>query len=64
MATPRLPEMGFLRLPQVLAVYPVSKSSWWDGIKAGKYPRGVKISERCTAWKVQDIKRLIEQVGE
>lgn len=51
---------GFLRLPQVLSVYPVSRSAWWAGIKAGKYPSPVKLGPRTTAWRVDDIRVLIE----
>lgn len=58
-----LPDTGFIRLPVVLKVYPVSKSTWWAGIKAGKYPAGVKLSERVTAWKAEDIRALIEKGG-
>lgn len=50
---------GFLRLPQVLAAYPVSKSSWWNGIKIGRYPKPVKLGPRVTAWRAEDIKALI-----
>ena len=57
-----LPDTGFLRLPQVLAIFPISKSSWWSGIKAGKYPRGVKLSPRTTAWRIEDIKALAASV--
>jgi len=56
-----LPQTGYLRLPDVLKVYPVSKSTWWAGIKNGKYPAGVKLSMRITAWKVEDIRALIQQ---
>lgn len=56
-----LPQTGYIRLPAVLKVYPVSKSTWWAGIKAGKYPAGVKLSERVTAWKVDDIRTLIQK---
>lgn len=59
-----LPDTGFVRLPQVLAVIPVSKSSWWEGVKAGKYPQPVKLGPNTTAWKVSDIRALIEQIGE
>ena len=65
-----LPETGFLRLKQIIgnsngvpaipAVIPVGKSTWWAGVKSGKYPPAIKISERCTAWKVDDIRALIE----
>jgi predicted DNA-binding transcriptional regulator AlpA len=56
---PELPNSGFVRLPTVLSVFPVSRASWWNGIKAGKFPKGVSLGPRTTAWKVQDIKDLI-----
>ena len=56
-------EITFLRLPQVLAIFPVSRSSWWAGVKSGKYPAPVKISERVTAWRLIDIVELCEEVG-
>lgn len=51
---------GFLRLPQVLAIFPVGKSTWWQGIKDGKYPKPVKLSERIVAWRLRDIHQLIQ----
>jgi len=57
---PSLPETGFVRLPQVLQVFPISRSAWWQGVKDGKYPAAVKLSERCTAWRVEDIRALID----
>jgi predicted DNA-binding transcriptional regulator AlpA len=62
-ARDKLPETGYLRLPEVLALFPVSKSTWWAGIKKGRYPVGVKLSERTTAWRVEDIRKLIESPG-
>ncbi len=56
-----LPETGFIRLPAVLKVFPVSKSTWWAGIKDGRFPKGVKLGPRITAWRVQDIRVLIER---
>ncbi len=60
----KLPETGFIRLPEVLRVFPVSKSTWWAGIKNGRFPKGVKLSERVTAWRIEDIKALIALKGE
>lgn len=67
-----LPEVGFLRLSQIIgdtkasppipALIPVSKSSWWKGVKAGRYPQPVKLGPRTTAWKIADIRALIEGV--
>lgn len=57
-----LPATGFVRLPTVLAVIPVSKSTWWAGVREGRFPRPVKITPRCTAWRVEDIYALIERI--
>lgn len=57
----QMPATGYLRLPEVLYFFPVSKSTWWAGVKSGKYPSGVKLSQRITAWKVEDIRSLLEQ---
>lgn len=58
----QLPTTGFIRLPKVLSVIPISKSSWWAGVKTGRFPQPVKLSPRCTAWKVDDIRALIENL--
>jgi prophage regulatory protein len=59
---PAIPNEGYMRLPAVLSVFPVSKSTWWAGISAGRFPKGVKLGPRITAWKVKDIRKLIESV--
>lgn len=56
-----IPATGYLRLPEVLKFYPVSKSTWWNGVKSGKFPQGHKLSERITAWKAEDIRALIAE---
>ena len=68
-----LPETGYLRLPQIVgkpatktasaipAIFPVCKSTWWAGVKAGRYPQPVKLGTRITAWRVTDIRALIGQ---
>lgn len=55
-----IPATGFLRLPQVLALIPVGRSSWWRGCKTGRYPKPVKIGPRTTVWRAEDIRALIE----
>ena len=47
------------RLPTVLAHVPVSRSGWWAGVAAGIYPKPVKLSARCVAWKSEEIRLLI-----
>lgn len=48
-----------LRLPDVLKGFPVSRSSWLQGVKDGRYPKPVKIGARAVAWKSSDIAALI-----
>lgn len=56
-----LPETGFLRLPEVLRYIPIGKTTWWNGIKSGRYPKPVKLGTRITAWRAEDIRALITQ---
>ena len=66
-------ENSFLRLRQIIgdpkakppipALIPVSKSTWWAGCAIGKYPKPIKLSAQCTAWKSADIIALIERLG-
>lgn len=58
---PFLPEIGFVRLPTILKLIPIGKSSWWRGVQEGIYPKPVKINKRTTAWRVEDIRNLINQ---
>jgi predicted DNA-binding transcriptional regulator AlpA len=70
----RLPETGYLRLPQIIGnpkakppippVIPVSRSTWWAGVKSGRYPQPVRtLGRRITAWRSEDILNLIEELG-
>lgn len=69
-----LPETGYLRLPHIVgdpkadppipAIIPVSKSTWWAGVRSGRYPQPVRtLGDRITAWRVEDIRALIEQAA-
>lgn len=66
-----LPVTGYLRLPYIIgnpeanppipALIPVSKSTWWAGVRSGRYPQPTRaLGKRITAWDVRDIVRLIE----
>ncbi|WP_288229453.1 AlpA family phage regulatory protein [uncultured Desulfovibrio sp.] len=60
---PTIPTCGFLRLPQILAIFPISKSAWWEGCRTGRYPRPIKLGPRTTVWRAEDIRAFIERVG-
>lgn len=65
-----LPETGLLRLRQIIGdlnakppiqgLIPVCKSTWYAGIKEGRFPAPVRLGERVVAWRVEDIRALIE----
>lgn len=65
-----LPETGCLRLPQIIgapnadpprpALIPVGASTWWAGVKSGRFPKPVKLGPRTTAWRAEDIRALID----
>jgi predicted DNA-binding transcriptional regulator AlpA len=72
----QLPETGYLRLSQIIgkpakaddpgipAIIPVSRSTWWAGVKAGRYPQPSRtLGSRITAWRVEDIRALIARGG-
>ena len=54
-----LPENGYVRIKQVLTLIPVSKSTWWAGVKSGRFPKPVKLGERITVWRSEDIRSFI-----
>ena len=57
------PKTGFVRLSSILAPVgpiPVSKSTWWQGVKEGRFPKSQKLGPRTTVWRVEDIRALFE----
>ncbi len=66
-----LPKSGFVRLshiignpksdPPIPALIPISKSTWWAGVKDGRFPKPVKLGPRITVWRVEEIRELIER---
>ena len=72
MAYNRLPKTGYLRLRQIIGntkadppispLIPVSKSTWWAGVKTGRFPPSVKLGPMTTVWRVEDIRALIDDL--
>jgi hypothetical protein len=72
MSSASIPENGFVRLSQIIGnpkadpppippIIPVGKSTWWEGVKSGRFPKPVKLGPRITAWRAEDIRALIER---
>ncbi len=68
-----LPEVGFVRLnqiignpnanPPILGLIPISRSGWFQGVKEGRFPKPVKPTSRVSMWRVDDIRRLIDELS-
>ncbi|MDI1278516.1 AlpA family transcriptional regulator [Methylobacter sp.] len=68
-----IPPVAFLKLWQIIgnpkavppipALIPIGRTSFLNGVKSGKYPKPVKLGVRTTAWRVEDIRSLIEKLG-
>lgn len=51
-----LPKTGFLRQPEIIPKpIPFSPATLWRKVKDGTFPAPVKLSERITAWRAEDI---------
>jgi predicted DNA-binding transcriptional regulator AlpA len=47
----------------ISGIVPVSKAAWYAGIKEGRYPKPVKLSEKTAAWRESDIETLVERLN-
>lgn len=67
------PEVGFLRLRQIIGdpkatppippIIPVSKSTWWKGVRSGLFPKPIKLGDRISVWKAEDIRDVVRNMG-
>lgn len=63
--------IGYLRIWQIVGdkkrgiepILPIGRSTFLAGVKSGKYPQPVKLSERTTAWRKSDILALLDSMG-
>jgi len=69
MNTNSLPEIGFLRLRQIIgdpnatppvpALIPVGRTTWYHGVKSGKFPAPVNMGVRTLLWRAEDIRAFL-----
>ena len=50
-----------VRLNELLGLIPVSKTAWYEGVKTGRYPKPVKLGPRTVAWRLSEIRALINE---
>jgi predicted DNA-binding transcriptional regulator AlpA len=58
-----VPSTGFVRLSTILKLIPISKSTWWAGVKSGRFPKSIKLSSHITVWRAEDILEIITGNG-
>lgn len=69
--TKTIPETGFLRVSQIVgnskrgipAIIPISRTSWWKGVKSGRFPKPIQLGPKTVVWRIEDIRKLIEQAA-
>lgn len=54
---------GFMRIKDVLKLIPVSRATWCEGVRSGLYPDAIHPSPGTSAWRIADIKILIERIS-
>jgi len=64
----------FLRLKQIIGdpkaeppiqpILPISKSSWWDGVKSGRFPKAIKIGANTTVWREDEVRSLVDELAD
>lgn len=56
-----LPATGYVRQAQLIpTIVPFSSATLWRKVKIGDFPLPIKLSERITAWRVEDIRAWME----
>jgi predicted DNA-binding transcriptional regulator AlpA len=48
------------RTVAVVGLLPISASTWWAGVRAGKFPAPVKLGPRISVWRRGEIEALLE----
>jgi prophage regulatory protein len=57
------PTTGFVRLAAILGPkgpIPVGRTTWWEGVKSGRFPKPTKLGPRITVWRAEDIRKLFD----
>ena len=64
----------FLRLKQIIGdpkaeppiqpILPISKSSWWGGVKSGRFPKAIKIGANTTVWRENEVRSLVDELAD
>lgn len=57
-----LPLAGYVRQSYLLgAIVPFSPATLWRKVKTKEFPQPYKLSQRVTAWRVEDIRAWMQE---
>ena len=55
---------GLVRAREGAAILRVSRATFWRYVKLGLLPRGIRLTARCTLWRVSDIEAFVTRQAE
>ena len=58
-----------IRLPEIIGnkktgekgLLSIGATSWWLGVRSGRFPQPIKLGPRTTAWRESDVLALMHQ---
>ncbi len=52
-----------LSIPPKPPILPISRSTFLNGVKNGRYPKPIRIAQRVVVWRKKDILNFINGMG-
>lgn len=58
-----LPTEGFVRIHQVLSMFPIGKTKLWEMVKTGAFPQPRKLGPKTTVWDISELRAFKERIA-
>lgn len=58
-----IPETGFMRFKQVQQVFPIGRTTLWDLVGRGLFPKPIRMSSRLVVWRAEEVRAWIAAQG-
>ena len=55
---------GLARAREGARILRVSRATFWRYVKLGLLPRGIRLTARCTVWRVADLEAFVARQAE
>lgn len=59
----QLPRHAFVRVKLLLQLLPFSEATLWRKVAKGDFPKPVKLSERITGWRAEEVRAWLTEKG-